>query len=203
MGSEEQITVTHLGTKRKAPVLLETEELIIRGEPRIRINFRDIKSVEAVDGVLTLVHAAGESSFALGAKAAKWAEKIKSPRSRLDKLGVKVGMRAAVVGTLEPLFINELKARVGKLLDVQAGNLDLLFVAVDDSASLKKLTILKRSLAPAGALWTVRAKGGQGVTEAEAMAAGKAAGLVDVKVVRFSETHTAEKYVIPLKSRKN
>ncbi|MFL6248779.1 MAG: hypothetical protein ACJ74H_22330 [Thermoanaerobaculia bacterium] len=33
------------------------------------------------------------------------------------------------------------------------------------------------------------------------IAAGKAAGLVDVKVVRFSDTHTAEKFVIPLKSR--
>jgi hypothetical protein len=33
------------------------------------------------------------------------------------------------------------------------------------------------------------------------MTAGKAAGLVDVKVVRFSETHTAEKFVIPLKAR--
>jgi hypothetical protein len=29
------------------------------------------------------------------------------------------------------------------------------------------------------------------------MRAGKEAGLVDVKVVRFSETHTAEKFVIP------
>jgi len=31
----------------------------------------------------------------------------------------------------------------------------------------------------------------------------KAAGLVDVKVVRFSDTHTAEKFVIPLASRKS
>ena len=30
------------------------------------------------------------------------------------------------------------------------------------------------------------------------MAAGKAAGLVDVKVVGFSPTHTAEKFVIPV-----
>ena len=29
------------------------------------------------------------------------------------------------------------------------------------------------------------------------LAAGKKAGLVDVKVVSFSETHTAEKFVIP------
>jgi hypothetical protein len=34
------------------------------------------------------------------------------------------------------------------------------------------------------------------------MKAGKTAGLVDVKVVRFSDTHTAEKYVIPVKDRR-
>ena len=33
------------------------------------------------------------------------------------------------------------------------------------------------------------------------MAAGKAAGLVDVKVVGFSATHTAEKFVIPVPAR--
>jgi hypothetical protein len=33
------------------------------------------------------------------------------------------------------------------------------------------------------------------------MVAGKAAGLVDVKVVSFSATHTAEKFVIPIKDR--
>jgi hypothetical protein len=39
------------------------------------------------------------------------------------------------------------------------------------------------------------------ITEGDVMAAGKAAGLVDVKVVRFSETHTAEKFVIPVALR--
>jgi hypothetical protein len=33
------------------------------------------------------------------------------------------------------------------------------------------------------------------------MKAGKAAGLVDVKVARFSDTHTAEKFVIPVRDR--
>ncbi len=33
------------------------------------------------------------------------------------------------------------------------------------------------------------------------MDAGKAAGLVDVKVVSFSPTHTAEKFVIPIAKR--
>jgi hypothetical protein len=33
------------------------------------------------------------------------------------------------------------------------------------------------------------------------MTAGKLAGLVDVKVVSFSATHTAEKFVIPRRAR--
>ena len=37
--------------------------------------------------------------------------------------------------------------------------------------------------------------------QADVLNAGKAAGLVDVKVVRFSETHTAEKLVIPVARR--
>lgn len=33
------------------------------------------------------------------------------------------------------------------------------------------------------------------------MKAAKAAGLVDVKVVRFSETHSANKFVVPVAKR--
>jgi hypothetical protein len=35
------------------------------------------------------------------------------------------------------------------------------------------------------------------------MDAGKTAGLVDVKVVGFSSTHSALKFVIPVKDRRN
>jgi hypothetical protein len=56
-------------------------------------------------------------------------------------------------------------------------------------------------LKPNGALWIVRPKGRPEISERAVMAAGKAAGLVDVKVVSFSATHTAEKFVIPLAKR--
>lgn len=39
------------------------------------------------------------------------------------------------------------------------------------------------------------------MTERDVMEAAKAAGLVDVKVARFSETHTAEKLVVPIAQR--
>ena len=56
-------------------------------------------------------------------------------------------------------------------------------------------------IVPNGSVWTVRRKGRKDLTEADVRAAGKAAGLVDVKVVRFSDTHTAEKFVIPVADR--
>ena len=55
---------------------------------------------------------------------------------------------------------------------------------------------------PNGALWIIRPKGRPEISERSTMAAGKAAGLVDVKVVGFSATHTAEKFVIPLAARR-
>ena len=60
---------------------------------------------------------------------------------------------------------------------------------------------LDLSLKPNGALWVIRPKGRPEISERAVMAAGKAAGLVDVKVVGFSPTHTAEKFVIPVSGR--
>ena len=51
-------------------------------------------------------------------------------------------------------------------------------------------------------MWVVAPRGSADVREADVLAAGKAAGLVDVKVVRFSPTRTAHKFVIPVNHRR-
>jgi hypothetical protein len=56
-------------------------------------------------------------------------------------------------------------------------------------------------MAPDGAVWVSRPMGSDRISENDVMAAGREAGLYDVKVVRFSDTHTAEKFVIPKKDR--
>jgi hypothetical protein len=78
---------------------------------------------------------------------------------------------------------------------------DAIFFGVTKAAELARLEKLKGSLEPNGALWTIRPKGRPEISESATMAAGKAAGLVDVKVVAFSPTHTAEKFVIPVARR--
>jgi hypothetical protein len=50
-------------------------------------------------------------------------------------------------------------------------------------------------------LWIVYPKGQKSITENDVIAAGRKTGLKDVKVVGFSATHTALKFVIPLDTR--
>jgi hypothetical protein len=52
-----------------------------------------------------------------------------------------------------------------------------------------------------GAIWVVHPKGKGALKDTEIFAAAKTLGLVSTKVARFSETHTAEKLVIPVAHR--
>ena len=72
---------------------------------------------------------------------------------------------------------------------------------MDTPKDLGRFVSLQRSLAPDGALWSIRPKGRAEISESVVVAAGKAAGLVDVKVARFSDSHTAEKFVRPRAAR--
>ena len=78
----------------------------------------------------------------------------------------------------------------------------MIFYGAEHRDALRKLADLSKHIVQAGAIWVIRPKGSAAITEAETMAAGKRAGLVDVKVVGFSATHTAEKYVIPVAKRR-
>jgi len=60
---------------------------------------------------------------------------------------------------------------------------------------------VSKSMKGAAALWIVYPKGQKQITENDVLAAGRKCGLKDVKVVGFSTTHTALKFVIPLSDR--
>jgi hypothetical protein len=205
MGAETACRLTSSGRTTDGKALLETEELIfrpaVRGGPRLTVRFADIRAMKAVDGRLTIDHAGGTAVFEIGAAAAKWLEKIKNPRSRLDKLGVKPGQRVAVVGTLPDDFMAELRGRVPDVAPRPAAETDLIFFAADRRESLAKLAPLAKKLKETGAIWVIRPKGSDAIREVEVFAAGRAAGLVAVKVAAFAPTHTADKLVIPVSRR--
>ena len=180
---------------------LETDYVLFRGDFRVKVAFSSITSVSARDGVLTLKSAEGVLTLAIGAKAEKWAGAIASPKSRIDKIGMKSGQRVSVMGVRDRAFVAELKAAGADVSERVRKDSDAIFVALESGADLRRIASLAKSLAPSGALWAIRRKGVADASEALTMATGKAAGLVDVKVVRFSETHTAEKFVIPKSQR--
>jgi len=124
-------------------------------------------------------------------------------KPRLEKLGVKPDWRASVVGKVEATFLEELGAAVARLsVGRTLRQSDAIFFGATKVGDLRRLTTLQASLKPNGALWVIRPKGRPEISERAVFAAGKAAGLVDVKVVSFSRTHTAEKFVIPLAKRR-
>ena len=127
-----------------------------------------------------------------------------SHRSLLDKLGVKDGTRVAV---LDPDHLLDGDEEFAAALDardvdiVAAGPADLVVWAVDEPADLARLPALVDWIHPAGALWAVWAKGRKELNENHVRDAAIDAGLVDVKVVRFSDTHSALKLVVPKAKR--
>jgi hypothetical protein len=204
VGSEAKCSARLKGQSAIGTARLETDVLQFRGGGlKLTIPFKAMTKVEAVDGTLSVSAPEGVASFVLGAAAAKWADKIKNPPSRLQKIGVKPGWRASVVGLEDPTFLRELEGAVAHLsVGRPARNSDAIFFGATRAAQLTRLKALKASLKPNGAVWVVRPKGRPEIAESAVMAAGKAAGLVDVKVVSFSPTHTAEKFVIPLAKRR-
>jgi hypothetical protein len=120
-------------------------------------------------------------------------------KTRSEKLGVRPGQTVLLVGVTDAHFLSELQESGARI--TRSGSPDVVFCAVESRAALQILPELARRIKRDGAVWTIRPKGSPLISESDVMKAGKAAGLVDVKVVRFSETHTAEKFVVRLKDR--
>jgi hypothetical protein len=119
-----------------------------------------------------------------------------STRPLLDKLGVKPGMRIAVLGVVDPPFLADLRQRIGEYATEPVDHADVVFVAINEPDDLIQLGPLKQSIKRDGMIWAVFRKGRKDFNENHVLRGGLAAGLVDVKVVRFSDTHSASRFVI-------
>jgi|SRR5579872_103043 hypothetical protein len=206
MGQERESTLRIAKKRIEGEALLETAEIIFRpidGSKRLKFAFADIsKSVKAIDGELRFHTEEGPAVLELGAAAEKWAEKILHPKSRAQKLGVKSGMKLAVVGSFDTDFQKELRAIAKNISD---GNIveesELIFMALESVKDLNGVAKVAKSVKGAAGLWIVYPKGKKDITENDVIGAGRKTGLKDVKVVGFSPTHTALKFVLPLDRR--
>lgn len=191
MGKDSQVRAVIAGEADEGRLQYEPPTLLFRGRARHAFKGEALASVRAEGPDLVL----GEARFTLGEKqAASWADAILNPKGRLDKLGVKPGMRVAVLGVPDAEIAGELADR-GALVVNDLARLDILFLQADTPADLARIGDLVPALAERGAMWIVSKKGkAAAIRDVEVMAAAKAVGLVDNKVVSFSETLTALRF---------
>ena len=202
MGNELKCNVRFGKQESLGKALLETNEILFRGDFRLKIPFSTIKSARAVDGELRLHTAQGLAVFQIGGAAEKWCEKILHPKSRIEKLGVKPSAKVSLLGEFDAEFLCEVSDLANSVIkDKAAADSDCIFFAADSKQDLGALSKIAKSMQGAAALWVVYPKGMKHITENDVLAAGRRAGLKDVKVVGFSPTYTALKFVIPLSGR--
>ena len=121
----------------------------------------------------------------------------------LDKLGIRPGMRVALIDIDDA----EIRPLLGeRTTDLTEGwpepDTDIVLLGADSTHALEPLEALASRIRPNGAIWVVSRKGRAAtLRDVDVIHAAISAGLVDNKVASFSATHTALRLVIPVARR--
>jgi hypothetical protein len=202
MGNEAPCKLRFEGKTFSGKALLETSELLFRGDTRLKIPFPSITALQARDGELHVRTKDGLAVFTLGPQAEKWREKIANPKTLLQKLGVRSGETVSLIGEFPADFLLSLKKQNTAIVEGKAPKgASWYFLAAESRQNLQRVKSIANSLAGAAALWIVYPKGQPSITESHVRSAGLQAGLTDIKVASFSSTHTALKFVLPKAKR--
>ncbi len=193
---QELTTVCHWqGRSSAGKALLEGDHLLFRGDFRLKLPFADLTGIAAAAGRLRLAAQDGVAELELGPKAEDWANRIRNPKTVLDKLGIGPGVPVTVAGTpLDPdLTAALVRSGIVPVPAGATGGVTLLAAAV--AADLAAVSAAADALGPKAALWIVYPKGGRDITQADVFSAAKGAGLVDTKVCAVSDVCTGLRFV--------
>ena len=125
-----------------------------------------------------------------------------SSRPLIDKLGIKPGMRVALLGFEDAGFSAEVAERGASIVEPAPG-LDMVFYRVNEPADLGAIRELRHLIHDRGAIWVLRTKGpSRRVREVDVIEAGRAFDLIDNKIASFSDTFAAMRLVVPLNLRR-
>jgi len=126
----------------------------------------------------------------------------------LDKLGIRPGMRVAIVGDLDadpeaPVIRAAIEERTSDVTNgLPAPDTDVVLLLVDTTDELAILSELRPRIRQAGAIWVVSRKGKAAtIRDVEVMSIARDHDLIDNKVVAFSAERTSIRLVIPVALR--
>jgi hypothetical protein len=195
MGREAVCTCDWAGTVAEVRALLETTELILRGDIRKRVAFQKIEGVKVQSDGLCFTVGTERVQLVLGdSVAAQWAATITGPPASLArKLGI---TSTTVVRTIGSIDDENLKAALAEAARVSSEGANLIVACVDTPEFLK--TALKQAedaLANSIPIWIVYAKGpGHALSEGAIRTLLRANGLMDTKVASVSSALTAMRF---------
>jgi hypothetical protein len=196
MGREATCKCDWAGTLATVKVLLETNELIVRGELRKRIPFKELEEVTALPDRLCFKVAGEPVQLLLGKdQAQKWAVAIKAgPPSLARKLGITGQTTVRMIGSTSDRALN---AALAEAANVSARNPDLIVACVETPADLDAaLKAANAQLQKAVPIWLVYAKGpGHPIDETVIRTTLRAKRLIDTKVASVSAKLTALKFI--------
>jgi hypothetical protein len=191
------------GAKRAGKALLEENELLFRGEPRVKLSRGEITGL-AVDGDELVVEAKlGTARFDLGAtEAERWRARFLSPPSLMDKLGIKSGCAVAAVGPV-PAEVLRGAASAGAKVGKAAGTTtQVVLLAARTEKELERVVALAPKLEPAARLWVLYPRGKAELPESTVRKVVLATGLVDNKTARVDDVWTSLQFVVRKANRK-
>ncbi|MEA3137024.1 MAG: hypothetical protein QOC71_1305 [Thermoplasmata archaeon] len=193
MGIELTGIVTPGGAKAKAELL--DDAVVFRGDIKQEVGFEEI-TAEARGSLLVLSFRGKTVELSAGAKAGAFAAKIRSPPSRLDRLGIEYGASAAVAGPLDAAFKSELATRAVVASGAPREPVQLLVLAAEPSSPpmLANLGRLMPFVAPGGTVLIVVPTGASELSPSKVQAATKGLGLKEKGTARFSGTHIAFRF---------
>jgi hypothetical protein len=121
----------------------------------------------------------------------------------LDKLGIRPGMRVALIDIDDAEIRSLIADRTSDLTEgAPEPDTDVILLGADSMEALAQLEGLASCIRPNGAIWVVSRKGKERtLRDVDVIDAARTARLVDNKIASFSPTHTAMRLVIPVARR--
>jgi hypothetical protein len=196
MGREARCTCRCGQRSGRVTALLESGELILRGEFRARAQFTSLTNVQVRGDTLVLAAAGETIELDLGAKRAQsWAAALAAPPQTLaQKLGIAATTPVYFHGTIDPEPLRDALARANDRAP-SIHEADVALIRTDDPNELAAW--LDGPAAGANApIWVVYRKGrGAPFGENGVREIMRARGLIDTKIARVSDELSALRFV--------
>jgi len=202
MGREAVCQCQWAAESAQCRILLETTELIVRGQLRHRVPISSITQV-FVEGEKLLFRAgADQVALDLGATLAQsWAKKIAmKPSSLAEKLGITSATHLSLIGTSDSeelaLAFAEAASNNGKSASYSASHASLIIAFVNSPTALNLAIDEYSDYAHKPPIWIIYPKGpNKPVSESVIRNALRQNGFMDTKVASISTTLTALRFI--------